>query len=206
MRIYVADDEPTAVKLISSSLASAGHVVQTFDNGAAAWEAYEDDPVPLVVTDWVMPKMTGIELCSKIRRAQAVDYTSVIIVTSLSLTEHTADAFTAGADDMLSKSFDRATLLHRVSVAERGQLAQAERALRQSLEICQTSLGPEHSGLLQALAALTDVSRRQRSYVRCRAFLRRQIAIADASFGSADARTVKLRDDLQELSSYEDRL
>ena len=206
MRIYVADDEPTTVKLISASLKKAGHDVTSFSDGAQAWEAYEAEPVPMVVTDWVMPRMTGIELTSKIRRAHAPEYTNVIVVTSLSLAENTAQAFTAGADDMLSKAFDHATLVQRVTAAERSQLAQADRALRQSIEIIQGSLGPSHDALLQSLAALTDVSRRQRSYVRCRAFIRRQIAIAEASYGAADWRTKKLRDELLELAQYEEQL
>jgi len=206
MRIHVVDDEPITAKLIASLLTKEGHEVQIFPDGQAAWDAYDADPVPLVVTDWLMPKMSGIELCAKIRGSHGAPYTNVIMVTSLSLGEHTADAFRAGADDILGKPLDPDTLLRRVAVTERGQLAQVEDALRKSLELSQSTLGAEHAGLLDALASLAQVSRRQRAYVRCRAFVRRQLAIAKSSFGAEDPRTTKLVTELEELSLLEDHL
>jgi sigma-B regulation protein RsbU (phosphoserine phosphatase) len=206
MRIYVVDDEPATSKLIASALTGAGHEVTTFPDGQAAWEAYQEAPVTLVVTDWMMPRMNGVELCRKIRAEQGVPYTNVIIVTSLSLSEHTADAFSAGTDDIIGKPLDPETLLQRVAATERGQLAQVEHELRKRLEISQELLGPEHAGLLESLQQLADVSRRQRSYVRCRAFIRRELRIALSSFGPEDARTKKLEAELEELNLLEDRL
>jgi len=206
MRIYVVDDEPATSKLIASALTGAGHEVTTFPDGQAAWEAYQEAPVTLVVTDWMMPRMNGVELCRKIRAEQGVPYTNVIIVTSLSLSEHTADAFSAGTDDIIGKPLDPETLLQRVAATERGQLAQVEHELRKRLEISQELLGPEHAGLLESLQQLADVSRRQRSYVRCRAFIRRELRIALSSFGPEDARTKKLEAELEELSLLEERL
>lgn len=206
MRIHVVDDEPITAKLIASLLVKEGHEVQTFSDGQAAWEAYDADPVPLVVTDWLMPKMSGIELCAKIRASHGAPYTNVIMVTSLSLGEHTADAFRAGADDILGKPLDAPAILRRVAVTERGQLAQVEDGLRKSLELSQSSLGADHAGLLDALSSLAEVSRRQRAYVRCRAFVRRQLAIAMTSFGAEDPRTQKLAAELEELSEIEDNL
>jgi DNA-binding response OmpR family regulator len=206
MRIYVVEDEPITAKIITSVLAGAGHEVQMFEDGEKAWAAFDADPVPLVVTDWMMPRMSGLELCRKIRQTPGIPYTNVIIVTSLALSEHTVDAYNAGVDDLLGKPLDATALLRRVAVTERGQLAQAEHALRKCLDICQRSLGPEHAALLEALESLAEVSRRQRSYVRCRAFIRRQLDIASASFGESDGRTKALRSDLEELTSIEDRL
>ncbi len=206
MRIYVVDDEPVTVRLIASTLTKAGHEVSTFADGSLAWEAYSADPVPLVVTDWMMPEMSGIELCKKIRGYHGGVYTNVILVTTLSVAEHASDAFEAGADDMLGKPLEPQVLLGRVAATQRGQLAQAELALRQCLDICQRSLGPEHEGLIEALKALSEVSRQQRSYVRCRAFIRRQISIAKESFGPSDPRTRELLKELDAFTALEDRM
>jgi DNA-binding response OmpR family regulator len=206
MRIYVVDDETVTARLIASILTKAGHEVSAFADGSLAWEAYSAEPVPLVVTDWMMPQMSGIELCKKIRGYCGAVYTNVIVVTNLSFSEHASDAFEAGADDMLGKPLDPQVLLGRVAATQRGQLAQAELALRQCLDICQRSLGPEHGGLLEALKALCEVSRQQRSYVRCRAFVRRQIAIAKASFGPSDPRTLELLKELDAFTAIEDRM
>ena len=206
MRIYVVDDENVTAKLIASILVGAGHEVEIFADGQAAWEAYEAAPVPLVVTDWMMPRMSGVQLCTKIRSMYGAPYTNVILVTSLSLAEHTADAFKAGTDDILGKPVDPDVLLRRVTVTERGLLAQAEHVLRKNLELCQSTFGAEHVALLESLEALAEVSRRQRSYVRCRAFVRRQLSIAKESFGAGDARTVRLQADLDELALIEERL
>ncbi len=204
MRAYVVDDDAVTRGILTNILASGGHEVVEFADGDEAWEAFERDPVPIVVTDWLMDRMSGLELCGRIRRHFDVEYTSVFLVTSLSGDQRATEAFAAGIDDMLSKPIDASLLLRRVASAERGQLAQLEHAMRNCLSICQSSLGGQHEGILAALNALASVTRRQGAYVRCRAFVRRELEIARDEFGAEDARTKRLVVELAELTRFEE--
>jgi len=205
MRILVADDDLITRKFLTAALRGAGHEVEAFPDGVALWDAYERDPSPMVVVDWLMPGLTGIDVCRLVRQSRLHSYTHVLVVTSLTASEHTVEAYRAGADDFLGKPVDADHLLRRVAVAERGMLAQAEGALRTGLDICQSALGPEHEGLLRALDGLAVVSRQQRAYVRCRAFLRRQHGIAVQSFGASDPRARRLAEELEEMTALEER-
>lgn len=204
MRILIADDDIIARKLIKAALTRDGHEVEAFEDGQALWEAFEESPAPMVVTDWMMPNCSGVELCQRIRRQKSVDYTHVILVTSLSPGEHTLEAFRAGVDDFVSKPFDGKDISERVAAAARGMLAESEKAMRSALEVSQQALGPEHAALLEPLHALASVARQQRSYARCRSFVRRQLSIATQSFGADDPRAKKLAAELEELASMED--
>jgi DNA-binding response OmpR family regulator len=205
MRILIADDDIIARKLIAAALTRDGHDVHAYEDGQQLWAAFEESPASMVVTDWMMPHLTGVEVCQRIRKQKSVDYTHVILVTSLSPSEHTLEAFRAGVDDFVSKPFDGSDISERVGAAARGMLAESEAALRRALELSQTALGPEHAALLEPLHALANVARQQRSYTRCRSFVRRQLAIAEKSFGHNDPRSRKLAAELDELASMEEK-
>lgn len=201
MRVLIAEDEPLVSSTYSRALERAGHEVSAFADGSAALDAYVADPFPIVVTDWKMPKLNGVELCRAIRRRHASPYAHVMFVTSLSTEERMMEAFRAGADDFLGKPCRSAALVGRIAAAERGILAKTEDALRDALDVLQRALGPDHPALLEGLEPLSDLARKQRSYVRCRALLRRQLALADRTLGRDDARTRRIGAELDELVS-----
>lgn len=204
MKILVADDDVVVRKLINATLTRQGHEVQAFEDGQALWEAFEAEPAPLIVTDWMMPRATGVEVCRRVRRQKSVQYAHIVLVTSLSASEHTVEAYQAGIDDFVGKPFGPEEIAERVAAAARGMLAQSESALRQALEITQQALGHEHAGLLAPLEQLAQIARQQQSYARCRSFIRRQLAIATQSFGASDPRAVKLARELEELEGLRD--
>lgn len=206
MRILIADDDIVARKLIQSALMRDGHEVETFEDGQALWEAFEATPAPIVVTDWMMPRMSGVELCQRIRREKGIEYVHVLLVTSLSPGEHTLEAYRAGVDDFIGKPFTADEVSQRVASAMRAKCAQQEVALRDALEISQRALGPDHAALLEPLNALAQITRQQRCFARCRSFIRRQHAIAAEAFGASDPRTLKLADELEQLAAIEDGL
>ncbi len=204
MNIYIVDDDTVTLGLLAAVLEKAGHIVHHFTDGESAWECFQEAPVPLVITDWLMPGMSGLDLCRKIRRLPGIAYTNVVLVTSLSDAESVNDAYEAGIDDMFGKPIDGPLLLRRIAATERGQLAHVEQAMRKSLSICQDALGPEHTSLLEALNELATVTRRQKAYVRCRAFIRREIGISEQAFGRDDHRTRRLAAELEELETSEE--
>lgn len=206
MRILVAEDEPLTRRFMVKMLGREGHRVEEAEDGAEAWDKFARDPFPLVLTDWMMPVLTGVDLCRRIREERVAPYPYVVMITSLSLTEHTLEAFRAGADDILGKPVEREVLFRRIEAIIRGLHGAAEGALQKCVALCQAALGPDHAALLDALGELGDVYREQRAYVRCRAFLRRQIGLAEQTFGPDDKRTQKLRRELEELHGIEERL
>jgi DNA-binding response OmpR family regulator len=204
MRILIADDDIIARRLIGAALTRHGHEVLAFKDGEELWEAFEEAPAPMVVTDWMMPHASGVEVCRRIRRQKSVEYAHVVLVTSLSPSEHAVEAYRAGVDDFVGKPFDADEITQRMAAAARGMLAQSESALRCALELSQQALGHDHAALLEPLEALASVARQRRSFARCRSFIRRQLAIAVQAHGAADPRVTKLAQELEELAALED--
>lgn len=199
MRILIADDDPISKTLLHRTLAREGHEVEAFDDGAALWARFEEQPSSLVVTDWMMPELDGVALCRRIRAERADEYTHVVLVTTLSSSEKTVEALSAGVDDFLAKPVPPELLSRQVAAAARSILAHKEAALRSSLEVCEEALGVDHEKLLATLEELKGVFRERRAHVRCRAFVRRQLAIARRAHGPDDPRTRRFEAELEEL-------
>jgi putative two-component system response regulator len=124
MRILVVDDDEIALAVLRKVLRSDGHEVLLADNGEAAQEILQRNTIQLVISDWNMPTMSGIELCQYVRSTSSLGYIYFIIVTSRTGKEDTLAGLTAGADDFISKPFEPAELLARVRNAERIVMAQ----------------------------------------------------------------------------------
>jgi two-component system, cell cycle response regulator len=117
--VLVADDSPVYRKLVEHALAEDSCSVSFASSGHQAIEILEREHPDLVVTDWMMPDLTGIELCQRIRTNAESAYTYVIILTSNAEKENVVKGLSAGADDYLTKPFDRNELLARVHVGRR---------------------------------------------------------------------------------------
>ncbi len=118
-RVLVADDSSVYRKLVEHALAEDSCSVSFASSGHQAIEILEREHPDLVVTDWMMPDLTGIELCQRIRTNAESAYTYVIILTSNAEKENVVKGLSAGADDYLTKPFDRNELLARVHVGRR---------------------------------------------------------------------------------------
>lgn len=207
MRALVVDDEIATLALVAGLVRANGLEVTVARDGAEAWELYQANPFPLVVTDWMMPKMTGIELVERVRGHSARGgYTYVLVVTTLSAREHTLRAFDAGADDMLAKPVDAEQIAARLAVGKRFLAAHARRAEEAyvaSLETLQAELGHDHVALAGNLSALAGLYRGRGALARARAFLRREIDVLVGSHGEAHPRVAQLRAELTTLRDAE---
>ena len=96
-----------------------GHDCSSTSDGAEAWQAYQDAPFDVVITDWVMPHIDGVELCELIRDNPGPCYTYVILLSVLSDRGHFLKGMQAGADDYLTKPLDAEELQARLAAAER---------------------------------------------------------------------------------------
>jgi cyclic di-GMP phosphodiesterase len=118
MRILIVDDSDIALELLQKTLVEAGHVVDTAADGEEALEWMRKGLHRLVISDWEMPGMNGLELCRKVR-ASATNYVYFILVTSHNTTADIVTGLSAGADDFITKPFNPAELLVRVRAGER---------------------------------------------------------------------------------------
>ncbi len=139
MLILLAEDDPTSMLIAETALRNLGHECCTATDGAQAWELFQTRRPEVVVCDWLMPGMSGPELCRKIRSHPA-RYTYLIMLTSQSSRDQIVEGMTAGADDYQVKPLDvddlearliaaeRVTSLHRRLAHERTKLASVARS------------------------------------------------------------------------------
>ncbi len=119
MNTLIADDDDITRLLLSSALTKLGHSVREAKNGIEAWMAWLSGDYPLVISDWKMPDLDGLEFCQRIRAAPRAEYSYIILLTSCSGSANYLEAMTAGADDFVTKPFEKDALAARVRVAER---------------------------------------------------------------------------------------
>lgn len=119
MRVLIAEDGKFARKLLAVAVDDLGHDSLVVEDGDAAWEALRSERFDVLVTDWEMPGLTGIELCQRVREAGLDSYLYIILLTARSARDDRLQALAAGVDDFLTKPFDRAELGARLAVAGR---------------------------------------------------------------------------------------
>jgi putative two-component system response regulator len=119
MKILVADDDEIIADLVEHTLVKAGYSVTKAANGREALHAVTEENIQLVVSDWEMPLMSGVEFCREIRSRDMGGYVYVILLTSRHTTAERVQGLQAGADDFMGKPFDAAELLARVRSGER---------------------------------------------------------------------------------------
>src|ERR1035438_10431513 len=121
MQALVVDDSAVYRKLIGDHLRSWSFGVTLAETGSEAWKILEQPDSPkLVLLDWVLPDLDGIELCQRIRQAgSSSPYVYVILLTSKEGRQNMLQAMQAGADDYLVKPFDELELKARLLVGKR---------------------------------------------------------------------------------------
>ena len=138
MKILIAEDDPVSVKILEFTLRHWGHDVVTAEDGEAAWRLFDADPVRIIVSDWMMPGIDGLQLCDQVRARVKTEYTYFILLTAVNTgRDNLRKAMDAGIDDFLTKPLDREAIYMRLRVAERilGYTTEI-RMLKELLPIC----------------------------------------------------------------------
>ncbi len=99
MKVLIADDSLVMRRLLLMCLQSWKYEVVEAEDGAQAWELFQQGNFPLVLTDWLMPEMDGLELIRRIRSCDLPGYVYIILLTAKSEKEDLVVAMDAGADD-----------------------------------------------------------------------------------------------------------
>ena len=132
MRILIADDEPTSLLVLQAALAQLGHECLTAADGLEAWRLLQTGAVDVIISDWVMPGMDGVELCRRLREQPRAEYTYFIFLTGNTEKHQVLTGIEAGADDYLTKPLDPEELHVRLRVAARVTKLHADLAASRS--------------------------------------------------------------------------
>jgi len=137
VKILIADDSVVSRHLLEATLRKWGYEVQVACDGAEALQILEREDAPaLIILDWMMPGMTGLEVCRRIRERGSEPYIYILLLTSKSQKEDLIEGMDAGADDYIAKPFDQNELQVRLRAGTRlvdlqAQLLSAREALRE---------------------------------------------------------------------------
>ncbi len=128
MRILIAEDDAVSRRLLEATLSKWGHDVVVACDGAEAWRGLEGpDAPPLAILDWMMPDMDGTEVCRRVRAAASPTPPYLILLTALGGRQDIVAGLTAGANDYITKPFDRGEMQARLQVGIR--MVELQRAL-----------------------------------------------------------------------------
>jgi two-component system NtrC family sensor kinase len=127
VKILIAEDEVVSRHLLQAYLQQWGHQVTAAVDGMEAWRLFQEEDFPLVLSDWVMPQMDGLELIRHIRACPNGAFTYIILLTARTQKQDVIEGLEAGANDFVTKPFDRGELRVRVRAGER--IVELERAL-----------------------------------------------------------------------------
>ena len=154
MKVLVVDDDPTSRLIAQMSVRDLGHECDTATDGLEAWDAFRSNPSDLVISDWLMPGLTGLQLCRRIRAHPEGGYTHFIMVTRQDSRDRVAEAMDAGADDYLVKPLNHDDIRARLIAAERiTRLFDRIEASGAALEVANMELARRNTQIEEAAAA-----------------------------------------------------
>lgn len=130
--ILIVDDNRLLRSILEAGLKAAGYEVVAAENGKEALDIFNKGYYPIVMTDWVMPEMDGLDLCRAIRNDDSGRYTYIILLTSQDSKNDIIAGLEAGADEYLVKPVHQAELLTRLKTARR--ILSLETSLKKSME------------------------------------------------------------------------
>jgi len=131
MRILIADDDDVSRLTLSAMLTKRGYGIVAVANGGEAWQALQVKDAPrLAILDWMMPELDGVEVCRRVRAASELKTAYLILLTSRDSKEFLLEGLRAGANDYVTKPFDRDELEARVNVGVQVLQLHSELAVR----------------------------------------------------------------------------
>lgn len=156
LRILLVEDDRSILLLYTKLLEDSGHIVTTAKNGLEALEVVKANPPQIIISDWMMPEMDGIEFCKALRKNPEWNNIYIYIVTAQESTEKLIEAFEAGANDYLAKPINLRVLAARLRAAQHIiQMQEAQEEDRLQLRKFADELALSNKRLQEL--ALTDV-------------------------------------------------
>ncbi|MEM9073873.1 MAG: response regulator, partial [Myxococcota bacterium] len=157
MRALVVDDSASMRRLLAEHLAERGYEVRTAGSGEAALEQHRKDPFDLMLVDWTLPGMSGLDLCRAVRAEPAGEDVVLLVITGRNQPQDLHAVLDAGASDYLAKPVDPDVLRTRLLVAARQADALRNRRLgREALERAEEAFGRLVEAAPDAILVLRD--------------------------------------------------
>jgi two-component system, cell cycle response regulator len=120
LRVLIAEDDAVSRVVLKKTVEAFGHECLAAEDGLEAWETYSRRPdVDVIISDWMMPNMDGLEFCKRVRGLERDGYTFFIFLTALGGREHLLEGMQAGADEYLTKPLDGEQLRAKLIAASR---------------------------------------------------------------------------------------
>jgi len=159
MKILIAEDNVTTRRILETILVKWNYDVISACDGNDAWEKLqENDPPKLIILDWMMPGIDGIEICRRLRRKDSVDPMYIILLTSRDEKNDVVEGLGAGADDYISKPFDTEELRARIDVGRRVVDLQTALLEKEKLQVIFEMTGAICHELTQPMQAISGNS------------------------------------------------
>ena len=129
MKILIAEDDHIARRILQTILTKQGNEVTAAEDGLKALEALQKEPPEILITDWMMPGLDGLQLSRQVRELDLPSYVYIIFLTALTEKQRIIEGLDAGADDYITKPYDKTELMARVKAGER--VIRLEKTLRE---------------------------------------------------------------------------
>ncbi len=139
IQVLIAEDDKVTLEILKKYLRGWGYNIFTADTGQQAWKILKKGNIHMALLDWIMPGMSGPEVCQKVRQEKRARYTYLIMLTSKDNPKDIIHGLTAGADDYLTKPFNQLELKARLQAGKRiilleSQLLNSQNILRKMAE------------------------------------------------------------------------
>ncbi|MEN3331862.1 MAG: hypothetical protein V7641_1227 [Blastocatellia bacterium] len=137
MKVMIAEDDPVSRRILEKFLANLGYSATVCLDGKQAWETYQQGDYRLIISDWMMPEIDGLELVRRVREVKRSAYCYFILLTAKTGKTNFLAAMDAGVDDYLTKPLNGDEIKVRLRVAERILALRSDiQILRGTLPIC----------------------------------------------------------------------
>jgi PAS domain S-box-containing protein len=169
MKVLLVEDDPLTRRLLETVIRSCGYEVTACADAETAWRIYQQDTHPLIVLDWMLPGMDGLQLCRRMRLLPQGNWSVILIITVRDQVEDLREVLEAGADDYLSKPVDVRLLKVRLAIAERRirDLLERKRA-EEAMRLRDRAIAAASNGI-----AITDPNQPDNPVIYCNPALER---------------------------------
>ena len=137
-KILIAEDDPVSLSFLQNLLENIAIEVLLAKDGRKAWELYQKNEIQMIITDWMMPGLTGPEIIRKVRESNLPSLPYIIIIASKGRKQDVVAGLGSGADDYIVKPFEPQELLARVNVGQR--VIESQSALAEQVKEVQHAL------------------------------------------------------------------
>ena len=141
MRILIAEDDATTLLLLEKTLEQWGYQIETATDGLQALQILEQNPPEMAILDWMMPYVSGVDVCRRARQDLNLDYLYFLMLTTKNTEEALVEGLQAGADDYMAKPFKRRELQARLQVGKR--VIKLQRQLKDRVAQLEASIARE---------------------------------------------------------------